>query len=509
MSRLDPPLVGARLARAASYTRMSTRGQNFSIDLQQARIEAYALEHHFDIVKVYVDEGKSGLRIKGRLGLQALIADVLNNSAGFEYILVYDVSRWGRFQDVDESAYYEHICRNAGIKVIYCSEQFSNDGSPLAAILKAIKRSMAAEFSRELSVKVFAAQSKLALLGYKQGGSAGYGLRRLALRADGTPDRLLSMGDMKGAPTHRVVLVPGPPNEVANVRLMYRWYVEKGLGDTQIAVKLNAKGAVNPFGRGWTPWMVKNILTNEKYRGHNVFNRRSCKLRKISVLNAAELWVRKDLAFQALIADELYERAQAERSRRLERRTAEALLATVRAIHAAEGRVTTKLLVQHGQSTTPKLLARHFGTITNAYIAAGIPSERKLMYGRIKHAVNEVRKTVLLQVAQAVQQGGAFISSGPSWATLTLNGKISLRIAVVRCRFEERGLVRWRIQTGHPGAADFILVARLDHANVSILDFFLFPSAEFPRAYIVVRDERPDELERYRHQTLRTVFGLH
>jgi DNA invertase Pin-like site-specific DNA recombinase len=37
-------------------------------------------------------------------------------------VLVYDVSRWGRFQDIDESAHYEFVCKQAGIKVAYCAE---------------------------------------------------------------------------------------------------------------------------------------------------------------------------------------------------------------------------------------------------------------------------------------------------------------------------------------------------------------------------------------------------
>ncbi len=93
-------------------------------------------------------------------------------------ILVYDVSRWGRFQDADESAYYEYICKRAGISVQYCAEQFENDGSPVSTIVKGVKRAMAGEYSRELSVKVFAGQCRLIELGYRQGGPPGFGLRR-------------------------------------------------------------------------------------------------------------------------------------------------------------------------------------------------------------------------------------------------------------------------------------------------------------------------------------------
>ena len=37
-------------------------------------------------------------------------------------ILVYYVSRWGSFQDTDESAHYEFACKSAGVPVHYCAE---------------------------------------------------------------------------------------------------------------------------------------------------------------------------------------------------------------------------------------------------------------------------------------------------------------------------------------------------------------------------------------------------
>ena len=104
-----------------------------------------------------------------------MIADVRSGVADFDAVLVYDVSRWGRFQDADESAYYEFICREAGIAVHYCAEQFENDGSLSATIIKSMKRAMAGEYSRELSTKVFAGQCRLITLGFRQGGPAGVG----------------------------------------------------------------------------------------------------------------------------------------------------------------------------------------------------------------------------------------------------------------------------------------------------------------------------------------------
>ena len=99
-------------------------------------------------VRTYEDAGKSGLRLDGRLALQTLIADVRSGSADFEAVLVYDVSRWGRFQDADESAYYEFICREGGIKVHYCAEQFENDGSLSATIIKSISARFISSLAR-------------------------------------------------------------------------------------------------------------------------------------------------------------------------------------------------------------------------------------------------------------------------------------------------------------------------------------------------------------------------
>jgi DNA invertase Pin-like site-specific DNA recombinase len=56
------------------------------------------------------------------------MSDVEKKQAHFSALLVYDVSRWGRFQDVDESAYYEYVVKREGTRVHYCAEQFVNRG---------------------------------------------------------------------------------------------------------------------------------------------------------------------------------------------------------------------------------------------------------------------------------------------------------------------------------------------------------------------------------------------
>ena len=150
---------------AVAYVRMSTEHQQYSTSNQMDVVREYAKRRGFEIVKIYSDEGKSGLNIQGRDSLAQMIKDVQSGGINFSAILVYDVSRWGRFQDADESAYYEYICRRAGVSVHYCAEQFENDGSPMSSVMKTMKRTMAGEYSRELSTKV----SAYRLIGYEPG----------------------------------------------------------------------------------------------------------------------------------------------------------------------------------------------------------------------------------------------------------------------------------------------------------------------------------------------------
>ena len=245
-----------------------------------------------------------------RAGLQRLIADVESGGADFQVVLVYDVSRWGRFQDADESAYYEYVCKRAGIAVHYCAEQFANDGSPVSTIVKGVKRAMAGEYSRELSVKVFAGQCRLIELGYRQGGIAGYGLRRMRVDQHGQMLGLLRPGEQKSLQTDRVILVPGPADEIATVDRIYRLFVEDGKTEAQIAEILNRAGTATDLRRPWTRGSVHQVLSNEKYIGNNVYNRVSFKLKKRRVTNPPAMWVRADQAFEAVVEPPLFYAAQ-------------------------------------------------------------------------------------------------------------------------------------------------------------------------------------------------------
>ncbi|MDU1809520.1 MAG: recombinase family protein, partial [Bradyrhizobium sp.] len=289
-------LEAAEPLRAVAYVRMSTDRQIYSTANQIDAIAAYAARKNIAILRTYKDDGKSGLLLDRRPALKSLLGDVMLGKADFDCILVYDISRWGRFQNSDESAHYEFICKEAGVRVEYCAEEFSNDGSLLSNVMKSLKRAMAAEYSRELSTKVFAAQCRLIEKGFRQGGTASYGLRRLLLDQNGQSKGRLEPGQRKYTQSDRVILQPGPESELAVVREMFHQFVE-GKSESLIARELNQEGILNRRGYPWTHQSVRYVLNNENYTGVNVYNRKTCRLASKLRNNSPSQWIKAPCAF--------------------------------------------------------------------------------------------------------------------------------------------------------------------------------------------------------------------
>jgi hypothetical protein len=146
------------------------------------------------------------------------------------------------------------------------------------------------------------------------------GLRRLLVDQAGNAKGVLAPGDHKSLQTDRVILVPGPNDEVALVRRIYRLFVTTGMTERGIANLLNREQALTDRGRPWTRATVHQVLTNEKYIGNNVFNRVSYKLKQKRVRNPPEQWVRADHAFEGIVSEDVFWQARGiilARSRRL------------------------------------------------------------------------------------------------------------------------------------------------------------------------------------------------
>jgi DNA invertase Pin-like site-specific DNA recombinase len=347
----------------AQYLRMSTEHQQYSICNQMQLIAEYAEARGFIIVKTFEDPGKSGLCLKSRPALRQLLNEVMSGSATFKAILVYDVSRWGRFQDVDESAHYEFLCRNAGIPIHYCAEQFINQGSIESAILKTLKRAMAAEFSRELGEKVYRGQNRLVTHGFKMGGRSTYGLRRMLVSADGKPKQLLAIGERKSIHNDRVIIMPGPDDELQVVREIFASAIE-GKTPTDIARQLNSRCVpFSPHQPTWKPQTVASLIRNPVYAGCNTWGRTTQRLKSGNHDLPSAQWVVAPGSLAAIVPPETFNAA---RSAILWKLTDEEILEGLRGVLKRHGAVTEAILAADRDAPSYMTCKYHFGTLKAA-----------------------------------------------------------------------------------------------------------------------------------------------
>ena len=397
---------------AAQYLRVSTERQEYSLECQRAGIETYARQRNFTVCRTYVDAAKSGLEIKHRQGLCQLLQDVLGGNCPYRSILVYDVSRWGRFQDPDEAAHYEFLCKTAGVQVHYCAEHFGNDTYLPNVVLKALKRVMAGEYSRELSDKVFAALIRLARDGYRPGSYAGYGLRRMLLSADKTPKGQLLPGERKNVTNERVTLAPGPANEIHWVREIYRMFIHEHMRLQHIANKLNKLGVPGLHGRKWTRNMVGGILRNPKYKGTLRYNTTTQRLSSRNRKNPETEWIVVPGAYESIVEPATFEMAQQEFRNRPYNRSNDQVVEALRSILKKAGRLTPRLIRAQPNALCPESYRRRFGSLTRAYELAGYESPHKWIVSH-KNQIRKLRRDLMESLVKLFH-GEVFIQTrGP------------------------------------------------------------------------------------------------
>ena len=494
--------------RVVEYVRMSTEHQQYSTENQRKIIRQYAEARGMIIVQTYTDAGKSGLRIDGRDALKELIHDVESGQADFRAILVYDVSRWGRFQDADESAYYEYICRRAKIDVHYCGEQFENDGSPISTIVKGVKRAMAGEYSRELSAKVFIGQCRLIELGFRQGGSPGFGLRRMLRDVSGQHKGVLGRGEQKSIQTDRVILIPGPPEEVEIVRWMYRTFVEERIVESKLARMLNERGVTTDLGRPWTQGTVHQILTNEKYVGNNVYNRVSFKLKKKRVLNPPDMWIRSDSVFESIVPAELFAWAQTIIRERGRRYTDDELLGHLRSLLEREGRLSGLLIDEADGMASSSVYRSRFSSLIRAYGLIGYAPERDYEFIETNRQLRLMHPKVIADVIGNIRQLGGAINTDPTTDLFVVNDEFTAALVIARCRQKHSGAFRWLIRMDTGLNPDITVAVRMSADNQTPLDYYLLPSLDMTFEKLLLAEDNAVSLDTYRFVTLDFFFGM-
>ena len=244
------PNMAVRLRRVAGYARVSTDSEE-QLTSYEVQVDYYTRYIHsrsdWQFVAVYTDEGISATNTKKRDGFNRMVQDALDGK--IDLIVTKSVSRFAR-NTVDSLTTVRKL-KDAGVEVYFEKENIWTLDSK-GELLITIMSSLAQEESRSISENVTWGQRKRfadgkvsipygQFLGYRKG-------------SDGLPEIV--------------------PKEAEVVRRIYRLFMQ-GKTPNAIARQLTAEGIPTPGGKQvWQFTTVESILTNEKYKGAALLQKR-------------------------------------------------------------------------------------------------------------------------------------------------------------------------------------------------------------------------------------------
>lgn len=495
--------------RVAQYLRMSTDHQQYSLHNQSEYIKDYAEKNNMEIAYTYDDAGKSGVSIIGRHSLQQLLSDVEQKKIDIQAVLFYDVSRFGRFQNSDEAAYYSFLFERNGVDLIYCSEPIPTKDFPLeSSVILNIKRSSAAYHSRNLSEKVFIGQVNLIKLGYHQGGMAGYGLRRLLVDENGIAKEILGFRKRKSIQTDRVILSPGPKNEIKIVNSIYDLFIDDNMPEFIIAERLNEQNIPAENGTLWTRAKIHQILTNEKYIGNNIYNKTSSKLKSRLVKNPKNEWVRCDKAYKPIISKKKYNKAQEIIQLRSVHLTNEELLEKLKQKLESNGKLSGFIIDEDDTGPSSSVYRTRFGGLLRAYTLIGYKPEHDYSYIQINEALRSFYSGIIEDFKGEILKSNCYIDEYKYAPMLYINDELLISVLITKCTPMKSGKLRWKVRFDNSQKADITIVIRMDSQNISPLNFYIIPKIENEYSKMCMTETNNIRLDLYRFDNLDKLLQI-
>jgi hypothetical protein len=254
---------------------------------------------------------------------------------------------------------------------------------------------------------------------------------------------------------------------------------------------------------------VRTVLTNEKYIGNNVFNRRSFKLKKLHVDNPPEMWIRKEGAFEAIVPIEIFMTAQEIITARSAKISDEELLDHLRRLYAEHGQISGVLIDQSDALPSSNMYRTRFGSLRRAYALIGYQTnfdhERAEVNARLRAMYPEIVQDTLTQI-EAI---GASVIQAPKTGLLNINNELAVSLVLSRCQTSGDGRFRWRVRFDPERFnADLSLVVRLNHYNESALDYYLLPWLDLPRNHLAIDARSATQFEAFRFDDLQFFYRM-
>ena len=283
-------------------------------------------------------------------------------------------------------------------------------------------------------------------------------------------------------------------------------YVNQNMTQTGIAKALNDRGVQGELGKRWNLSLVKTLLTNEKYIGNLVFNRRSFKLKSRLKINEASDLIRRVGAFPGIVPRALFLAAQEQRIARRRSPSDEELLFGLHHVLSQYGKVNTKLMAAECLPNA-KVFASRFGSLGKAYALAGVPATKYTLCEQTKYAVRQAFDNLFAVSQTLAAQAGGAVRREQGKGTLRINGSVLVKVTALRQK-PHPGSFQWTLDLETARKVDFVIAACLDARNKEILHYYLIPPAVFRQRYVTFNEHHPDKYYVYRRPSMQSVFGL-
>ncbi|AUV55969.1 recombinase family protein [Raoultella planticola] len=487
---------------------MSTDHQRYSLFNQSEFLREYAEKNGLDILYTYDDSGKSGVTANRRTSFHQLIDDVSNHRIDIAAVLVFDISRFGRFQSLDQFGYYTQILKNNNVKIVYCADPIPEDDNDYADFKLFMVRKEASSFSKNLSRKVFIGQTNLARRGYHQGGLAGYGLRRMLIDECNNRKGELKYKEWKSIQTDRVILVPGPENEREVVNSIFDKFNYDSQSATAIAFELNQCNIAAENRGLWTRSKVNEILTNEKYIGNNVYNKRSYKLKQAYINNPKDEWVRCDNAYEQIVSKEKFYLAQSIiNARRRLYLCDEELLGKLEGLLKEKGKLSGFIIDEDDNTPSSGMYRKRFGSLIRAYELIKYKPQHDYQYLKINVFLKEKYNQTVSELVEAITDNGCYVDYNEESKLFIINEELKLSVIISRSK-KLSTKIRWKIRLDRKYEYDICIVMRLNSDNTGVKDYYIFPSIEFVEEELIFSETNPYQIDFYRCDSLEFFMQL-
>jgi hypothetical protein len=318
----------------------------------------------------------------------------------------------------------------------------------------------------------------------------------------------LARGEHKSIQTDRVILMPGPDSEVHVVNQIYRWFIDEGLPERDIATRLNNRGICTDLERDWTRATVREVLSNEKYIGNNIFNRISFKLKKHRIINKPDMWIKREGAFEAIVPPDVFYTAQGILRARAHRFTTEELIEKLRSLYKHRGFLSGLIIDETEGMPSASSYIHRFGSLIRAYKSVGFTPDRDYSYLEINQFLRRLHPEIVGQTERMIANIGGMVERDPATDLLTINQEFRISIALSRCQSLDSGRRRWKIRFDTSLVPDITVAVRLDDTNQVPLDYYLLPLLDFGQQGINLFDHNGLEFESYRFDNLDYLYGM-